>query len=218
MKRASEWRGLIFPDVYVTRFFFKCGLDVQPGNLIDLGCGSGSNARLFSEYGWNVTGIDISQTSLSDARANWSAEPTDTWDFIEHDLRSGLPKVSGAFTALIANASLYYFERRHLIRVLQDSCAVLEPGAHVYFKFRTPEDWRFGKGDTVEHNTFVLKATETGEAGATMAFYDPDDLCDILDASCGRLQDRHVFLESHQNIQNGALINNHDVIVWGRVA
>ena len=216
--RASEWRGLIFPDVYVTRFFFKSGLNVQSGALLDLGCGSGSNTRLFSEYGWNVTSIDISQTSLSDARANWSAEPTDTWDFIEHDLRSGLPELSGAFTALIANASLYYFERRHLITLLEDSCSVLEPGAHVYFKFRTPDDWRFGKGDFVERNTFVLNATETGEAGATMVFYDPDDLCETLEAIYGGLKDRHVFLESHQNIQNATLINNHDVIVWGRIA
>ena len=208
---------MLFPDVYVTKFFFKNGLASTPGKLLELGCGNGNNARLFTEYGWTVTGVDISDEELAAARANWSNEPTDSWSFIERDLRQGLPPLEGTFDALVTNGSLYYFERSYLTKLLEETRSVLTPGAHVYVKFRTPEDWRYGKGREVERDTFRLEVDETGESGATMAFYTPDDLCQILDATIGPLHDRQVLLESHQNVQNGVRVDNRDVIVWGRI-
>ena len=208
---------MLFPDVYVTKFFFKSGLDRFQGSLLELGCGNGNNARLFTEYGWSVTGIDMSPSGLADARANWDAEPSEQWLFIKRDLREGLPELQGPFDALVANGSLYYFERHYLESLLTAARSVLAPGAAVYFKFRTPEDWRYGKGTEVERNTFLLEAEETGEGGSVIAFYEPDELCEIVDSTLGPLRDTHVLLESHQNIQNGTLIDNRDVIVWGRI-
>jgi len=208
---------MLFPDVYVTKFFFKSGLASAPGSLLELGCGNGNNARLFAEYGWTVTGIDMSAEGLAAAQSNWSNEPTDSWSFIERDLRQGLPPLEGPFDALVANGSLYYFERSYLTELLEETRSVLAPGARVYFKFRTPEDWRYGKGREVERDTFQLEIDETGESGATMAFYTAEDLCQLLDATIGPLHDRHVLLESHQNVQNGVLVDNRDVIVWGRI-
>lgn len=217
MKRACDWQGLIFPDVYVTKFFFKNNLNSRPGNLLDLGCGSGNNARLFTEYGWSVTGIDLSAESLADARSNWENEPPESWNFIEKDLRQGLPALHGPFDALLGNLSLLYFERRFLEGLLTETSEYLAPGAYVNFKFRTPEDWRYGKGVEIEKNTFQLDVWETGEEGLTMAFYEPDDLCTLIDHTLGPLHDRVVLLESHENIQNGLHIDNRDVIVWGRI-
>jgi len=208
---------MLYPDVYVTKFFFKSGLDDAPGRVLELGCGNGNNGRLFTEFGWNVTGIDMSADGIDDARANWSEEASDSWSFIQQNLRSGLPALDRSFNALVGNGSLYYFERHHLESVLSAARPLLAPGAHVYFKFRTPEDWRYGKGPEIEHTTFMIEATETGEAGATMAFYEPDELCEILDSTLGPLDDRHVLLEAHQNVQHGTLIDNRDVIVWGRI-
>jgi len=217
VKRASEWRGLIFPDVYVTKFFFKNGLNSMQGSLLDLGCGSGNNARLFTEFGWSVTGVDVSATSLADARANWENEPSESWAFIEKDLRDGLPSLHGPFNVLLGNLSLLYFERHLLERLLRETRRYLAPGAYVSFKFRTPADWRYGRGPQLEKNTFKIDVWETGEEGLTMAFYEPDDLCDLIDETVGPLQDRVVLLESHENIQDGLLIDNRDVIVWGRI-
>jgi len=208
---------MLYPDVYVTKFFFKSGLADSPGDLLELGCGNGNNARLFTEFGWNAIGIDMSADGIADARANWSEEPSDSWSFIQQDLRDGLPELEGSFNALVGNGSLYYFEGHHLENVLTTTRPLLAPGAHVYFKFRTPEDWRCGKGPEIEHNTFMIEATETGEAGSTMAFYEPDELCEIHDSTLGPLQDRHVLLEAHQNVQHGTLIDNRDVVVWGRI-
>lgn len=35
------------------------GKNVQPGNFLDIGCGSGSSVRAAEELGWNAVGVDI---------------------------------------------------------------------------------------------------------------------------------------------------------------
>ena len=218
MKRAPEWQGMLFPDVYVTKFFFHFGLAGNPGRVLELGCGNGNNARLFAEYGWQVTGVDLDPTGLEAARANWSEESPETGLFLEHDLREGLPALPDLYNALVANGSLYYFERHFLESLLDDTRGVLAPGAAVYFKFRTPNDWRYGQGAEVEKDTFRISATQTREEGATMAFYEPNDLVALIEKHLGPLTKTQVLLESHQNPRHGLIIDNHDVIVWGRVA
>jgi hypothetical protein len=39
--------GLKFPDEYVTRFYFKKGLQSLAGTALELGCGNGNNLALF---------------------------------------------------------------------------------------------------------------------------------------------------------------------------
>jgi SAM-dependent methyltransferase len=209
---------MLFPDVYVTKFFFKYGLDKAPGSLLELGCGNGNNARLFTEYGWQVTGIDVDPTAIANACANWDQEPTDAWAFIERDLRDGLPELEGPFDALVANGSLLYFERRYLEALLDQARPLLQPGAPIHVKLRTVEDWRYGRGDLVEADTFRLTVTETGEAGAVMAFYTPEGIQEILETHLGPLTDVQRLLERHDNVQNGVHVENRDVVVWGRLA
>jgi SAM-dependent methyltransferase len=208
---------MLFPDVYVTKFFFKYGLDKAPGRLLELGCGNGNNARLFAEYGWTVTGLDIDSAALANARANWENEPTGTSEFIEADLRDPLPDLEGPYDALVANASLYYFERNHLEALLDQVRPLLRPGAPVHILVRTTDDWRYGKGEAIEADTYRLNLWQTAEEGAVMTFYRPDDLRSLVEAHLGPLSEVTTLLSTHENTQHGLLIDNHDVVIWGRV-
>lgn len=42
---------------------------LQPGTVLDLGCGIGSNTLMLARLGWRGTGIDISDTAIREARA-----------------------------------------------------------------------------------------------------------------------------------------------------
>ena len=43
---------------------------IRDSNLLDLGCGPGIYAELFYQYGYQVTGIDLSKRSISYAQAS----------------------------------------------------------------------------------------------------------------------------------------------------
>ena len=64
-------RGLKYPDIYITRFFFKEILHKSPGKVLELGCGNGNNLMLFVEYNWNVTGIDNNNKAINNANYNF---------------------------------------------------------------------------------------------------------------------------------------------------
>ncbi|MFF0495533.1 class I SAM-dependent methyltransferase [Nocardia aobensis] len=44
--------------------------DLRPGRALDLGCGEGADAVWLAGQGWEVTGVDISQTALERAAAH----------------------------------------------------------------------------------------------------------------------------------------------------
>lgn len=44
--------------------------DLRPGRALDLGCGEGADAVWLAGQGWQVTGVDISQTALDRAAAH----------------------------------------------------------------------------------------------------------------------------------------------------
>lgn len=54
--------------------------------ILDVGCGTGRHAIELTRRGYNVTGIDLSASQLTRARAKASAEGL-TIDFLQHDAR-----------------------------------------------------------------------------------------------------------------------------------
>ncbi len=59
-------------------------LNIQPGSrLLDVACGKGRHSRAFASKGFNVTGIDISASSIIEAKKF----ETDTLQFFVHDMR-----------------------------------------------------------------------------------------------------------------------------------
>jgi SAM-dependent methyltransferase len=59
-------------------------LDLAHGSrILDLACGKGRHSRYLAEKGFNVTGLDISETSISFARQF----ETENLEFFQHDMR-----------------------------------------------------------------------------------------------------------------------------------
>lgn len=55
----------------------------EGAKMLDLACGKGRHARILSELGYDVTGLDLSENSISEAREDES----DTLHFAVHDMR-----------------------------------------------------------------------------------------------------------------------------------
>jgi SAM-dependent methyltransferase len=213
LRSIAELRGLRFPDMYVVRMLFKEGLHLKQGSVLELGCGSGNNLLPFADFGWDVTGLDISPEALSDARHNLNGCAT----LIECDLAADLPLPDGQkFDAILLPNIIYYLPRRAFTRLLRDCRRHLHPGGVLFLIARTREDWRYGRGSEQETGGYRLNCRETGEYGLLNVFYDGDELCELVREHFGELQGMHRLFATCDNPQAGIVVRNADVVIWGR--
>ncbi|MEU9835977.1 class I SAM-dependent methyltransferase [Streptosporangium sp. NPDC048047] len=77
--------------------------DLPPGRALDVGCGEGADALWLARRGWQVTGIDISETALRRAAAS-AADVEDRVAWERADLMT-TPPPAGAFDLV----SVQYF-------------------------------------------------------------------------------------------------------------
>jgi SAM-dependent methyltransferase len=215
MRSAAELRGLRYPDIYVVRMLFKERLHREPGRVLELGCGSGNNLMPFADFGWEVTGLDLSAGALSDARHNLAGVGT----FIECDLTSdfAVPE-DAAFEVVLLPNIIYYLPRLSLIRLLQECRRRLVPGGILFLSTRVREDWRFGRGQEEEPGGFRLDCHVTGEYGLLNVFYSADELTELVRTHVSELHNAQRLFVTYDNPQNGIIVRNADVVIWGRVA
>lgn len=80
-RNAEQWTADVRAgyDRYRERYTFPAFLAFMPPidgrEVIDLGCGEGSNTRRFAELGGRLTGIDLSGAMIRRAREREAAEP-----------------------------------------------------------------------------------------------------------------------------------------------
>jgi SAM-dependent methyltransferase len=100
----------------------------SPGRALDLGCGEGGDSVWLAENGWEVTGVDISETALSRAAA--AARDRGVADrirFVRADLSDGVPH--GRFDLVSAQflQSFVHLDRPRIFAAVADAVA---PGGH----------------------------------------------------------------------------------------
>ena len=215
MPALSDLRGLRYPDEYVVRMFFKEGLHGNHGRVLELGCGSGNNLMLFQGFGWEVTGIDISEESLADARHNLG-DVDQKVSLHRSDLAREFPNLEGDFDVIILPSVNYYMSRACFVKILVQCGLLLKPDGLFYVRSRTCNDWRYGRGHEVEPNGFMLQCTETGEKGLLNVFYERNELIDAIGLHMCALRNLQVLSVRYENPQSGIVISNDDLVLWGR--
>jgi len=58
-------------------------------HIVDVGCGRGRHARIFARRGYRVTGVDLSEEAIAEARARTGADGLDV-TFLQGDMRDPL--------------------------------------------------------------------------------------------------------------------------------
>ena len=213
--KLTELRGLRFPDDYVIKMFFKEGLHRACGRVLELGCGSGNNLMLFSAFGWDVTGVDVSRSALADARHNLEGAGT----LIECNLETDFPALEAAvFDAILLPSVNYYVPRDAFVRLLEECRRLIRPGGMFYIRSRLPQDWRWGRGKEEGPGAFRLECHETGELGLLNVFYSADELAAMIQEHLGDLQQPQTLRVSCDNPQGGIVVRNEDIVIWGRAA
>ena len=219
MANIADLHGMRYPDEYLVRMFYKEGLSQCLGRVLELGCGSANNLMHFAAYGWAATGIDFDASCLSDGQHNLATLGL-AGELIQHDLNQGLPPLEGGrFNALLAPSTLYYLKREATWNCLRQARDLLAPGAAIYMRMRLPDDHRAGRGTPEDGaDAWRLDCAYTGERGALNVFWREPELLDLLDQALGLKPDRVTRLRvAYENVQNGRLIRNSDIVLWGKL-
>jgi SAM-dependent methyltransferase len=216
----ANLKGLCFPDECLIRFFFKMGLHDKKGSALELGCGNGNNLLLFREFGWNTVGVDVNAQSLQDGDFNFRQSHREDciYSFILHDLSGGLEGVvSGTYEVGLIPNVLCYIPRDKGRVILKEMEKLLKPGAYVYLRTRSVKDYRFGRGEQIGLNSFRLATPETNEEGLINVFYHEYELVDMMrDELHLDTSSMTILWIDFQSIQKGVLVNNSDIVIWGK--
>jgi len=101
---------------------------VPSKRLLDLGCGTGEHARYFAGKGFEVVGVDVSDTML--ARANEDGIPAGV-QYLRGDLLHVETVVTGTFggAVCLGNTLAHIMDQEALTQLFKGVHAVLLPGA-----------------------------------------------------------------------------------------
>lgn len=110
-----------------------------------------------------------------------------------------------------------YISREAAKRLLLELRQCLKKDSLVFLRTRHIKDYRFGRGQKVEHNGFVLDIKETGEYGTLNVFYYEYELVDMLREGLGLdIASMQLFSVDALNLHSGVPMLNSDLVIWGK--
>lgn len=96
------------------------------GTILDVGCGPGRDAKIFSEQGYQVTGIDLSKEMIRLARKAAPDAELEVMDL------GDLAFENESFDGVWSCASFLHIPRANLDKAASESYRVLKPGGFAY--------------------------------------------------------------------------------------
>lgn len=136
--------------------------------VLDVGFGGGRDSRYLKRHGLDVTGIDIAERMVKEAKKRDPQGDYRVMDFENLDFHEE------RFDGIWANASLHHLPKNRLPKVLTSLGAILKPGGcmHIIVKQGEREGFRTNR-------KFDRQLTRY------FAFYQPDELRGLLDQVAG---------------------------------
>lgn len=131
---AAAWnerystRGMVWgrePNRFVAEF----AADLEPGRVLDLGCGQGRNAVWLAGRGHYVTGVDLSDAGIAAARS-LAGEAGVEVDFLVADLAGEWTPPAGAFDLVLL--SYLQLPPKKRLPVHAEAVHALAPGGQVF--------------------------------------------------------------------------------------
>ena len=158
-------------------------LSLLPNNakIIDIGCGSGRDAKIFSEKGVEVTGIDFCSELLDIAKQH---APLATFQLM--DIESlNYPKSS--FTGAWAACALGHIPKSKIVDVLKKIHLMLQDNGYLYLALKQ------GVGEVIEQDLRYA-----GNHTKFWAYYEKEELMQLLEKVGFRVMDIKLIEIQHE--------------------
>lgn len=186
----SEWEDRHLNEKYcpkypvddVVRFVFThFTRDLKERNqlkVLDLGCGAGANAVFLAREGFQTYATDISENGLGVTENRLKEQK------LKAELKNASmetqPFADNFFDGAISFGVLYYNTGDIYKKAVDELYRILKPGANALIYTRTTDDYRFGKGQEIAKNTYILNTEDTIEKGMVNYFLERKDIDEIF--------------------------------------
>lgn len=129
------------------------------------GFGYGRNARVFTDNGFHVTGIEISETAIEIAKNHFGDQVK-----VYHGSVSSMPFDKELYDGIFCYALIHLLSPGERIKLIQDCYNQLRPGGYMVFVTISKQDLRYGQGKPVRKDTFEAWP------GLNLFFYDENSI------------------------------------------
>jgi ubiquinone/menaquinone biosynthesis C-methylase UbiE len=129
---------------------------------------------LAADLGFSPVGTDVSENGLRHAHqrlAGYHARPA-----VVASGMTDLPFADNTFSVVLSYGVFYYGTADEMRTAIHEARRVMCPGGRILVIVRSTRDYRFGKGEQLERNTYRLKISDTNEFGTTLHFLTAADI------------------------------------------
>ncbi|MGE7607903.1 class I SAM-dependent methyltransferase [Peribacillus frigoritolerans] len=169
----------------LTKDFF---LEKKVKDILIPGIGYGRNAKVFTDNGIHVTGIEISKTAIELARQNGLDLN------IFHGSVTDMPFDNKLYDGIFCYALIHLLNNRERDKFIKACYKQLKPNGYMIFTTISKEAPMFGKGKQLGKDYFEIME------GLKMFFYDSDSIKQEF-GNYGRIEFSEI-VEPHKNMEN----------------
>lgn len=141
--------------------FKKNGLN----KILVPGFGYGRNAKIFIDNGFEVAGIEISETAIDIAKEHFGESIT-----IHHGPTSSMPFDQDLYDGIFSYSLIHLLNHKERTKLIKDCYNQLRPGGYMVFISISKNDLRYGEGEEIGKDTFKKNY------GVTLFFYDTESI------------------------------------------
>ncbi|MCG6191483.1 class I SAM-dependent methyltransferase [Maribellus maritimus] len=147
--------------IATTELFKNIGLN----KILIPGFGYGRNAKIFIDQGFDVTGIEISETAIDLAKKHYGDDLK-----IHHGSVSEMPFDQYLYDGIYCYALIHLLNESEREKLINDCYNQLNTNGYMVFIAISKLDARYGNGEEISKDTF-----KTGH-GVNLFFYDADSV------------------------------------------
>ncbi|MFJ5764396.1 class I SAM-dependent methyltransferase [Lysinibacillus sp. NPDC093210] len=161
IEKQTMWGFEPTDSAIVVKDFF---LERNVKDILIPGIGYGRNAKVFTDNGIDVTGIEISQTAIDLARQNGIDIN------IFHGSVTDMPFDNKLYDGIFCYALIHLLNKHEREKFIQDCYNQLKPNGYMIFTTVSQNAPMFGKGKQLDKDYFEVME------GVNMFFYDADSI------------------------------------------
>jgi len=184
--QRRPWNGVVITEI---PFPFEKG-----DRILDVGCGNGKTSLALMERGYDVTGIDISETAVKLCN-----------DLYGNKMRAvcasavSIPLDNGDMDGVVMIHVLEHLDDNESETAVNELCRILRPGSKVFVRVFHKDDMRSDKGERIDGRTIIRGN------GIRYRYFDENDLrelfSDFIEISMKRVDNVTRFKERRSRIE-----------------